>query len=134
MDSTFHAKDGRTFRVERETIDATCQNRADETWTRVDAAGHEHFWTFDCVRGAYRPDAKAEVPTLRWVVDGTEYWEDGEPYQVGHYECKVCGEHVTPGTCADTNRQWIAGLAHCYINDEPVSRETFEAAFRDANA
>lgn len=127
---TVYARDGRTFRIEHELIEVTSLSRADESWAHTDAAGHEHFWTFNGQRGKYRPDAKTELPTLRWVVDGTSYYEDGEPYEYGHYECVLCGEHVQPRTRSDTTRQFVHGLASYYINDEPVSPDVWEAEAR----
>jgi hypothetical protein len=88
-------------------IDVTSLNRPDEKWVFIDAAGHEHFWTFNGQRGRYSPEAKAETPTLVCIEDVPA--SDEYP-AVSHYECKVCGEIVRPRTCPDQTRQYIRGL------------------------
>lgn len=62
----------------------------DPRWVGRDSAGHEH-----------RADGGA-YPTLAWVVDRTEPCDGacGDPdheWIIGHFECKLCGEHVEPG-------------------------------------
>ena len=118
------------FRVECDPIEVTMLNRPDEGWSHTDSHGHEHFWTFRGKRGHYSPTAKAELPTLRRVVTGTGYYPDGEPYDIAHYECRECGERVEPRSKTDDYRQFIPGPRRCYINDEPVTPEAFEAAVR----
>lgn len=75
---------------------------------------------------SYNPSAKYITPTLIWVKDGEEYWEDDdEPHAVGHLECKQCGDHVKPGYCADSTKQFIKGLEHWRIDGETVSKPEF---------
>ncbi len=116
-------------------IEATSLHRPDTAWVVVDTHGHAHRW---CVMDEsvgtpikpayhYRPDVKLGVPTLVWVKDGEEYWEDDdEPHDVGHLECRQCGEHIKPGYTADTNRQYVPGLRWFCINGESVSKDEFE--------
>ena len=128
MTTEFHAPDGHTYSVDCDMIEATCLRRPDESWTFTDAAGHEHYWTFDGRRGTYRPDAKAETPTLETVHDGTGYWEDGEPYEIYHHECRICRETVEPRCCADQSRQYVPGPRYYYIDGECVSQPDFMRA------
>ena len=125
--STFHAPSGRLFEMERDLIDVTCLSRPDESWVHRDPAGHQHRWLFDGVPGVYRPQAKATVPTVKWVRTGTGYYEDGEEYEIGHHECRECGAKVEPGHTADTSKQFIHGLASYYIDGERVSEEHYKA-------
>lgn len=123
-----------TFDVEREQIDVTSCHRADPTWQFVDAQGHHHQWY---VAGqpatSYRPEERYDTPTLIWVKDGEEYWDDSdEPHPIGHLECRQCGEHVSPGYTADTTRQFIPGLARYRINDEDVSPDEFQRRYEAA--
>jgi hypothetical protein len=123
--------EGPRFRVESgPPIDVTMMSRPDEGWSYTDAAGHEHYWTFGGKRGHYSPTTKSALPTLRRVVTGTGYYPDGESYQIAHYECRQCGERVEPRKRSDDCRQYIPGLRTFYINDEEVSPEAFEAAWR----
>jgi hypothetical protein len=109
-------------------IDVTSLHRPDTAWRFVDANGHVHQWFVGGkVAETYRPDVKLETPTLVWVKDGEEYWEDDdEPHPVGHLECGQCGEHVLPGYTADAYTQYIPGLRHYLINGVPVSKDEFE--------
>jgi hypothetical protein len=118
---------GRVFECEVERIDVTCLHRPDDAWAFTDAAGHEHRWHFDGKPGTYRPQAKADVPTLKWVRTGTGYYEDGEPYAIGHHECRECGEHVTPQHTADSHRQYVPGLRYYSIDGQSVDEATFRA-------
>jgi hypothetical protein len=117
-------------------LDVTSLHRPDTAWVFVDAHGHEHRWHVDGKPAAsYRPDAKHETPTLLWIKDGEEYWEDDdEPHDVGHLECTQCGEHVTPRYTADATTQHIAGLRNYRINGEPVTQEEFERRYKEACA
>ena len=73
------------------------------------------------------------TPTLLWVKDGEEFWEDDdEPHDVGHLECRQCGEHVSPGYTADTYRVYIPGLRWYRINGESVSEQDFERRLAEA--
>lgn len=121
--------DGHTFEVERsvDLIDVTSMQRADEAWTFVDDAGHEHYWTFNGVRGTYKPDAKTVIPTVRRVVTGVDYWPDGDSYEIAHLECKECGQKVTPRYTSDDVKQYIPGLQRVtyYFDGKRVSEEEF---------
>jgi hypothetical protein len=120
---------GTTFETGCDLIDATSSHRPDTDWRIVDGAGHEHRWFFgDKPATEYNPSARYSVPSLKWVVDGVAYWEDGEPYDVGHHECRVCREHIEPGYTADAYTQYVPGLRWCRINGESVTREQFERA------
>lgn len=117
-------------------LDVTSLHRPDTAWRFVDAHGHDHRWYVDgggpggehISASGYSPQLRYITPTLIWVKDGEEYWEDdAEPDAVGHLECAQCGERIAPAYCADTTRQFIAGLRWFRINGRLVSREEFEA-------
>jgi hypothetical protein len=118
--------------MERDLIDVTSNHRPDTSWRFTDAKGHEHRWYVGWTPAeSYSPMVHYEVPTVVWVSDGTRYDEDGEPYEVGHVECRECGEHVKPGHTADAYEQKVAGLLRCYVDDRPVTREEFERLARE---
>jgi hypothetical protein len=117
-----------TFACERELIDVSMLHRPDETWRHIDAQGHEHRWYANGQPvTTYAPNVEYTTPTLIWVKDGeTWYADDDEPHEIGHTECAICGEHVRPGYTSDSHKQYIAGLAHYYIDDQPVPEEEFK--------
>lgn len=110
-----------------EMLDVSSMHRPDTAWKHVDAQGHEHRWYVDAVPAtSYNPMDHYETPTLVWVKDGEEYWEDDdEPHEVGHYECAQCGERITPAYTADTWAQYMPGLRWHRINGTPVSPDEF---------
>lgn len=125
----------RVFESYCDMVDATSMNRPDTAWRVRDPAGHEHAWY---VKGAttpadaYSPRASYELPTLRWVVDRTAYFEDGEAYEFGHHECVLCGAHVSPGRTADTVTQYVPGLQHYAIDGREVSADEFQREYTRA--
>lgn len=91
-------------------IEVTSLNRPDTSWRFTDAAGHEHRWFRDGKPAeSYHPEGRYTVPTLKYIED---YPGDDEYPASGHSECIECGEHVTPGRRADTERQFIRGLRY----------------------
>lgn len=120
------------FRCECDQIDVTSLHRPAVGWVFVDAAGHSHeWWAVGAAAPAtsYDPRQAYDVPTLVLVKDGEEFWEDDdEPHDVGHLECRQCGERVEPAYTADTYQQFVPGLKHYYIDDRPVSEAEFKAA------
>src|SRR6185436_19512973 len=116
------------FEFGQELMDVTSNHRPDTLWRFIDAHGHEHRWYVgDMPAASYNPSATYETPTLLWVKDGEEFWDgDDEPHDVGHLECRICGEHVTPRYTADTTTQYVAGLRWFRINGEPVSMDEFQ--------
>lgn len=120
------------FKITRELRDVTSIHRPDTNWKPIDAAGHRHFWTVVATgkeAQRYSPESSYDVTSVKWVVDGTRVDEDGEEYEVGHHECKECGEVIKPGFTADTDKQFIGGLLCCFINDEPVSKDEYQRRF-----
>lgn len=133
--SIWHAANGDVFRLERELIEVTSMSRPDVGWSFTDKAGHVHVWARKdgYPLDGYRPDAAYHVPTVEWVKTGeTCYENDDEITELGELRCRQCGEKVTLGLCADTHEQYIAGPTHCYINDQPVTRDEFERRFKEA--
>jgi hypothetical protein len=67
----------------------------DQKWRHVDGHGHGHFWDGDV------------LPTLEWVVTGTEWLEDGDEVEVGEHRCAICAEVVEPGMATKNVRSNI---------------------------
>lgn len=114
---------GSTYRMERDMIDVTSLHRPDPAWTFTDPNGHLHQWhDADGIAKDYNPTTRYFVPTIVKVVD---YPATDDYPEVFHYECKECRAVVEPGYRADEFSQKITGLAHYYIDDEPVSKDEF---------
>jgi ribosomal protein L37AE/L43A len=127
--------DSREFSIDRDIIDVSVLSSPDEHWLYTDPAGHQHYWTWNGQRGTYRSGVTAELPTLRWVVeeicDCYICQENGvDDYEIGHYECRQCGAHVTPA--AKPRTEYIAGLTHYRIDGRSVSKDEFMAEARKA--
>ena len=121
------------FRIESTPVEVTSLHRPDTSWRFVDKAGHEHRWWEGLgLAIQYRPTSQYYVDTVKKVVDGWYYDEDGEPFARWHYECDQCGDKVEPGYCADTHTQYIPGIKRCYINDVLVTPEEFERRLKEA--
>lgn len=78
----------------------------DEKWKHVDSHGHGHFWSGE------------ELPTLKWVVTGTEWY--GDEYEsfeeeIGEYHCRQCGEIVEPGRRTEYSSRIVLGLARITV-------------------
>lgn len=114
-----------TFRVEQDYEEyRTLAPERDPDWCATDSNGHEH----------YMQDGK--YPTLEWVVTGT-YWCEmhNEDHKEGEWRCRECGEHVSPGMRPPgPGSKRVPTMRHYFINDEPVSEETFRKAIAEAEA
>ena len=119
-----------TLRIEQDVIPVHYMHAADENWRFTDAAGHEHYWTGEpllMIDGSH-------YPSLIYVVDEWCYRDhglygdasdpDGHP-AAAHYECRLCGEHVSPGMTGPGTTM-IPGMRTAYLDDEPVSGERAE--------
>lgn len=126
MGST-HRIGGHTFDYRCNMVDVTSMSRPDTDWRFTDKEGHLHHWFINgVIPEQYRPDNKYQLDSLVWVKDGEEYWEDdSEPHDVGHHECRWCGEHITPRYRADDHTQYIAGLQHYRIDGVTVDKDEF---------
>jgi hypothetical protein len=122
------------FDVECDLMDVTSMARPDPSWKVTDDNGHVHQWYTNGVPAShYSPRLRYDTPTLKWIVDGIGYWKDGEPYEIGHHECRACGQTIqAPRLCPDTTTQFIPGLRHYSINGEPVSEAEFAAKYEQA--
>lgn len=111
----------------RDMIDVTSNHRPDIAWIFTDSNGHVHRWYDDNDKPStvYRPIVSYSVPSIKWVKDGIGYYPDGSEYEIGHYECILCGETVDPGYTADTVTQYVPGLTHYLVNGQAVSRDEF---------
>lgn len=123
------APDNRVFEVHCEPMDVTSLRRPDETWEFTDPPGHRHRWEWPDGRRVYQPQERASLPTLKYVIDRVEFDSEGEPYNVGHYECVACGAHVEPRMTADTTTVYIPGLRTYLIDGRSVSPEVFREEF-----
>lgn len=109
-----------------EMLEASRLHRPDTDWRVTDAHGHEHRW-YANGRPADRYVAtdQYDTRTLQWIKDGVRFDEDGEPHDVGHLECRACGEHIEPGYTSDTTVQYVPGVRWFRINGASVSQEDF---------
>lgn len=117
-------------------VEVTSLHRPDTGWRVTDTQGHEHQWYVEgggpdgshIAASRYSPSLPYITPTLIWVKDGEEYWEDDdEPHDVGHLECRQCGWTIKPRYTADDCVQMIPGLRWFRINGQPVSEAEFRA-------
>jgi hypothetical protein len=124
------------FRTYCDQFEVTSMHRPNTSWRFTDAHGHEHRWHVtgdEHPATRYLPTETYDVPTLEWVKTGEEWIEDAEePFEVGSYFCKVCGEEVDKGFTADDTRQFIPGMRHYTIDGESVSAEVFAAKVAEA--
>lgn len=85
----------------------------DPRWRFTDAAGHEHYYD----EGSWGDDA---YPTLRALYDKDHecYLCRGDDYEpfLG-YECRECGEAVTPGMITGPHSVVIAGQQHAWLDN-----------------
>jgi hypothetical protein len=73
----------------------------DEKWRYLDQRGHGHWWN------------GTDLPTLEWVVTGTESIGDEyswDEIEVGEYRCRLCGEVVEPAKREVPGPDYIPGL------------------------
>ncbi len=79
-----------TINCEQDVIEYECES-PDAHWRFKDAEGHVHKWE--------KSDGQWTLPTVSFVIDGTEFVGDeyeSEEVEYGHQECKICGETVRP--------------------------------------
>ncbi len=99
---------------DREEIDVTSMGgepTPDKDWRHIDTNGHMHAWVGN------------EIPTLEWVVTGTEWVGDeydSSEIETGEYRCKACGDVVEAKTIRTFLPQTAYGLATITVsvNDE----------------
>jgi hypothetical protein len=98
--------------IERDMIDVTTNvPTQDKAWRYTDEHGHEHHWDHG-------------YPTLRQVVDEVRYDEDGDEYEITHFECPLCSEVIRPGARPPSAfREYIPGRSHYYLNGESITEE-----------
>lgn len=117
------AASGKSFRVEQDWIDVTTNMpERDPNWRETDSNGHEHRYE------------DGDYPTLRWAED-EPYWceQHQEEHEQGHWECRVCGEEVSPGMRMPSPvPKKIPGMRSYFIDDELVDEATFKAAVAEA--
>jgi hypothetical protein len=117
-----------TIRIERTLTEINMEGPvADENWHAADSNGHEHAYSAE--RSA--AERGSHYPTLVYVPGPSYYCADcrdeHEDYAVSHYECRICGEHVRPGSREARNPEamMLTGQA-AYLNGEPIGKERAE--------
>lgn len=108
-----------TVKVEQDWIDVTTMSEVDPDWCYRDSHGHSHRWWAgpDPLIPLRDPQLQTPVlPSLIYVHD-CEY-EDCDEYQPGHYECRLCGDPVTPQSRPTVFRRRIPGPQHVSIEVE----------------
>lgn len=95
---------GFSIHVNVDHIEVTSMGpRPDPEWSHVDASGHVHRWSNSWSTGS---------DSFVWVQDEDDWMdEEGEEYPgEGHYECRQCHEHLSPGLRgASPCREYIPG-------------------------
>lgn len=118
-------RDGHEYRVEREQIELTgLSPRPDPDWRYTDPAGHEHDSSYALlIRVQDDPD---EPPF--YVDDDGEEWNAPD-----HLECRLCGEHIEPGTIGPSPfREFVPGPVRYYRDDVEITEAEFVAAEQEA--
>jgi len=100
---------------EQISVDSMMGERVpDKGWKFVDGKGHLHAWV------------DRELPTLEWVVTGTEWFGDeydATEVDVGEWRCRTCAVVVEPSyTTQYGERQFIPGLVEYTVT---IDEETF---------
>lgn len=121
------------FECGADPIEVSGLHRPDISWHVVDKKGHRHRWYVGGkIARHYDPLAHYKTPTLKWKRTGTGYYDDGEPYELGHHECRKCGQQVEPGYTADVTAQYIAGLKWFKIDGVEVTQAEFQKRYKAA--
>jgi hypothetical protein len=109
-----------TFR--QEATEISYLTDLDRNWTQVDRNGHRHYCDYE---------AADHYPTLLAVYDEDHWCEDcgGGCAPIDHWECRQCGEHITPGMTGP-GTAWVPGLAEWTLTETL----TGDAARRAAEA
>lgn len=112
--------------VEQEWIDATPMAEVDPDWVHVDNHGHTHRWMAgpDPLVPLLRPQRQTPVlPSLTRVLDDGDHWceECDGDWQPSHYECRLCGDVVTPVSRAFIGRNYIPGIKHWSVEVRTTS-------------
>jgi hypothetical protein len=105
-----------TVPVDVNEIDVTSRSATwRESWKATDSNGHEH---------AYDRSGWPPFPTLNEIIDES-HWCDGDegfarhdPHEhvdASHFECKICGELVEPGTDPPFTPKSVAGTKRCTV-------------------
>jgi len=91
--------------------------RPDKSWEYTDKQGHEHFYD----------GYPVPYPTLVDVPDGVYYCQDcRDEHDESHTECRICGEHITPGmTGGDMFRQYIPGRRQFMLDGAEITEARF---------
>ena len=106
------SRSGLSIEFHREAIrvDTVVGERvADPRWKHTDTNGHVHAF------------AGEELPSLEWVVTGTEWVGDefdSSEIEVGEYRCRVCGEMVKPRWNRDYSPRFIPGLLDAKVSTD----------------
>jgi hypothetical protein len=117
VESSFTTVDGHTLRIIHEETPVNYLNDIDANWRFTDAVGHEHHCEYEAIY---------HWPTLREVVDNTSWCEDCEDnHEDTHFECRLCGEHITPGMTGPGTK-FIQGMTLYFIDNEPVTKTEAE--------
>jgi hypothetical protein len=98
--------------MEREIVEVNTMSPRrvpDPKWKHVDGGGHAHVWVGET------------IPTVEWVVTGTEWV--GDEYDaceidVGEYRCRKCGELVEPKRIVTYEPHFLPGLLRITITTE----------------
>ena len=110
--------------IESNPIDVTPISEPDPNWVQVCGCGIEHRHHSDDPNFISSPGmCESGLPTLIWVVESVGI----EDYpEIGHYECRGCGEYVRPGSKRPEFTYHIPGRRTIRINGEEVAEEELQ--------
>lgn len=91
--------------------------KPDRGWTYTDKQGHDHYYD----------GYPVPYPTLVDVSDGVYWCEDcRDDHDDGHLECRVCGEHISPGlTGGDMYRRFVPGRRRFELDGVEISEARY---------
>lgn len=121
------ATDDGVVRIERAYQEISLSsNVADKAWRFTDASGHEHSY-----RRRHQP-GDDEYPTLAYVAGPSYYCaecgDEHEDYAVSHYECRICGEAVEPGSVPPQNPAgYVLTRQTAYLDGRIIGQQEAEA-------
>ena len=109
---------GNKLEIKREVINVTPMQEPDLNWV-------QNCKECDIPHRFYED----ELPTLKYVID-VEGWDE-YPAE-GHWECKGCGEHITPKYRTPEYESHVLGSTSYTINGKEVDEKEFKK-FINAN-
>jgi hypothetical protein len=113
--SSVHTPAGE-LRAETDLISVPYLSDLDATWRFTDAHGHEHHCDYD--GASHYPTLTEIFREPYWCGSCSETHDD----IVDHYECRLCGETVTPAMTGP-GVKYLSGPVAYYLDGQPITAE-----------